>query len=152
MEEDVHMEDEAGPLTTPVSTPVSPIPMVHQSPAPSCSTPKPSFMHCWTGLLTTLVSTPVSPTSMVHQSPTPPSCPTPEPSELSTVTINITSASPVLMTLIGSMATISHSSIPHQELSPMPSSPSQTVESTKSLEIVSECQGDLMKRLGVITA
>ena len=51
------------------------------------------------GLLT--ISTPVSHTPMVHQPPTPPSHSTPKPSDLCTVTINSTSASPTPMTLIG---------------------------------------------------
>ena len=79
MEEDVHMEDEAGPST---------------------------------------ISTPVSPTPMVHQYPTPSTHSTSEPSKLSTVTINNKSV-----------------------LHPMPPASSQTIESMKSLEMASECQG-----------
>ena len=76
MEEDVRMEDDAG-LFTPVSTPGSPTPTVHQS-LPGRSTPEPSFMHCQTRPSTTLVSTPGSPTPTVHQPS--PGRSTPEPS------------------------------------------------------------------------
>ena len=62
MENDIHMEDEAGPST---------------------------------------ISTPVSPTPTVYQPPTPPSRSTSEPSELSAITINSTSASPTQTTLVG---------------------------------------------------
>ena len=146
------MHCQTGLSTTLVSTLRSPTPTVHQS-SPGRSTPEPSFMRCQTRPLTTLVSTPGSPTRTVHQPSPGHSTPEPRPSttlvstlgsptptvhqspafELSAVITNNTSASPT--------PSPSHSSIPHQEPHPMPSPSSQTIESMKSLETASECQG-----------
>ena len=89
----------------------------HQSSTPPSPSTHELSVHCQIGLSTTPVSTLVSPTPTVYQPP-PPSCSTPEPSELSAITINNKSV-----------------------LHPMPPSSSQTIESTKSLEMASECQG-----------
>ena len=69
MEDNVHMEDEAGPST--ISTPVSPTPMVHQPPTPpSHSTSEPFKLSTITINSTSASPTP---TTLIGQSLAPPS-------------------------------------------------------------------------------